>query len=110
LLSILKQMAYHQIGNRVFYEIVALEFIKNLDAFSFAQKVEIFQILASADIEASSILKTAHTVCSSTLEVLKLQQSEDRQSLGEIDLPPGLYSDTQQRFLEEAAKDLFEFQ
>ena len=67
-------MAYHQIGNRVFYELLAIEFVRNLDLFSLRVKSQILLILACADIDAGSILNTAHTICSSTLEVMSLQQ------------------------------------
>jgi hypothetical protein len=34
LYQILEGMAYHQIGNRMFYELLAIEFVRNLDLFS----------------------------------------------------------------------------
>ena len=67
-------MAYHKIGNRVFYELLAIEFVRNLDKVSLKMKSQILYILACVDIDAGSILNTAHTICSSTLEVIRLQQ------------------------------------
>ena len=47
------------------------------------------RILAEADIDASNILRTVHSVCSSTLEAFKIHKIGE-----EIELPSGLYTET----------------
>jgi hypothetical protein len=61
----------------------------------------VLRILAEADIDASNIIRTAHSIVSSTLEAFKIQKIGE-----ELDLPTGLYTDTQKKYLKAAAKDI----
>ena len=61
----------------MFYELLAVEFVRNLDKMNLNNKASILFSLASADIEAINIIKSAHMICASTLEALKLSHSEE---------------------------------
>jgi hypothetical protein len=61
----------------------------------------VLRILAEADIDASNIIRTAHSIVSSTLEAFKIQKVGE-----ELELPTGLYTETQKRYIKAAAKDI----
>lgn len=92
-------MNNYQIGNQTYYEILALEFVKNINEFSLDRKAEIIAWIAESDLEASNIIRSAHAVTSSTLEALVLGD----------EMPLGLYSADQQKFIRAAQSDLSAF-
>jgi hypothetical protein len=66
---------------------LAIEFVKHLDDFSFKNKTRLLYWFALADIDSNYILKTAHKICSAYSEAFI-----HRNELSE--LPKlGLYSD-----------------
>jgi hypothetical protein len=85
-------MNLNRIGNQTFYEILALEFVKNIDAFSLDQKAKMLAWIAECDLEASNMIRSAHAVTSSTLEALVLGD----------EMPLGIYSAEQQKFIRAA--------
>ena len=109
-------MGLYGIGNPPFYEVLALEFVRNVDKFDFSTKCYILKKLAISDIDASNVIKTAYSIISSSLEAFALQ-SDHLENLGQIEgeirsleLPPGLYSDQQEKFIRAAHEDIVDFQ
>mmetsp|Transcript_19801 Transcript_19801/g.30531 ORF Transcript_19801/g.30531 Transcript_19801/m.30531 type:complete len:82 (-) Transcript_19801:237-482(-) len=74
-------MTTYQQGNPLMFEVLAIEFVKNLDKLDLQKKATALRLFAQVDIDASTILRTAHTVCSSTLEALRLQTEADEAGL-----------------------------
>ena len=70
ILNMVSKFYYYQIGNKIYYEILAVEFAKNIDLFNFKNKCKILYYFALADIDSSHTLKTAHKLCSSYSEAL----------------------------------------
>lgn len=98
------------IGERTFHEILSLEFVKTINSFTLSQKAQIFSILANSDIEASNVLKSCHAVVASTLEAWA-QIGLDLETPPEnLEMPEGLYSGQQQKFIKAAYQDIKGFQ
>lgn len=47
---------------------IAIEFVKHIDEFSFKNKTRLLYWFALADIDPSYILKTSHKMCSAYVE------------------------------------------
>jgi hypothetical protein len=77
LLTIIERFVKYQIGIKDYYELLAVEFAKNLDDINFKSKCEILYYLALADIDSQFIYKTTHNICSSYVEAL-LQKGFDK--------------------------------
>lgn len=104
-MQLLDAMVIHNIGQRGYYELLALEFVKKVNEHSLKDKAHILAIMANADVDADSLLKTAHMVTASTLQAHEYHLDalqDDR----EIELPPGLHTDEQERLLFKALDDL----
>lgn len=82
--EILEAMNLHQVGNRAFYEILSLQFVRNLDKLSFEEKGEIAWYLAQADVDASTLIKSLHAILASSLEVTKIYSGEISDKILEI--------------------------
>jgi hypothetical protein len=66
---------------------MAIEFVKNFDDFSFKNKTRLLYWFAMGDIDSSYILKTAHKMCNSYTEAFLHRESF-------LELPKlGLFSD-----------------
>jgi hypothetical protein len=65
---IIPRFLYYQIGTKAYYEMMAIEFVKHLDEFSFKNKARLLQWFALADIDPSYILKSTHKICSAYSE------------------------------------------
>ena len=55
---------------------MAIEFVKNIDKFTFKNKTRMFYWLALADIDASYIIKSIHKVCASYSEAFLMKDNE----------------------------------
>ena len=53
---IFKAFNEFRLGDRIKMEILAVEFVRNLDKFSLRDKTRILHSLAKADVDASNIL------------------------------------------------------
>ena len=78
------KLGVHAVGSRPLHSLICLEFVKSLDEFTLLEKAQIMAHLATVDIDASAIIKSAHRVLKSTLTARKTD-----------DFPEGLF-DTQQ--------------
>ncbi len=66
---------------------LAIEFVKHIEEFSFKNKTRLLYWFALADIDPSYILKTAHKMCSAYTEAFLHRESV-------MELPKlGLFSD-----------------
>lgn len=65
---IVPRFLQYQIGTKAYYEMLAIEFVKNIDKFSYKNKARLMYWFALADIDSSYILKSAHKLCSSYSE------------------------------------------
>ena len=65
-------MGRHCLGNQILHEILALEFVKNINHFSLQEKADILVQLARSDIDASNVIQSAHAVVASTLHAFSL--------------------------------------
>jgi len=63
-------MGNFKVGNKVFYEILSLEFVKSCNALSLRDKAACLKAFASADVEANTLLYSAHSIVASTLEAM----------------------------------------
>ena len=71
--DLLSKFLQFQVGNRVVYDLLAVEFARYLDTYSLRDKCVILDALATADIDATGAIRTAHTVCASVFEAFRLQ-------------------------------------
>jgi DNA replication initiation complex subunit (GINS family) len=60
---ILPRFQYYQIGQRAYYEMLAIEFVKHVDEFNFREKCNLIESFALADIDSGNILKTVQKLC-----------------------------------------------
>jgi hypothetical protein len=116
-MTVIRSMHKFQTGNKTYYEILGLEFVKKINKFDLDSKSRILEYLTRADVEASSILRTTHAIVSSTVEALLLQQQQSGggdlltgEGAGSIELPPGLFSGDQERFVRSAIDDISTFE
>lgn len=56
---------------------LAIEFVKNTDAYNFKNKCKLIYWFAMADIDPSYILKTVHKMCASYLEAFIHEDDTD---------------------------------
>jgi len=81
---------------------LAIEFVKHIEDFSFKNKARLLYWFALADIDATYILKTAHKMCSAYTEAFLHRGSV-------MELPKmGLFSDQQLRYISDASRDIDE--
>lgn len=99
---LLLQMKSNRIGNKIFYEVLSVEFIRHIEKFSLEQKTSILECLSWSDIEASNVVRSAHAVVASTLEAFLLSFHQD----GKIQIPDGLFSEAQMKYIKAAAHDI----
>jgi hypothetical protein len=67
-------MQLYQIGNKIQYEILSADLVRNVNKFTLKKKSMMLLNFAKVDIEAQSIIKTVHNICASTLEAFKIIQ------------------------------------
>ena len=74
---------------------LAIEFVKHIDKFSFKNKSLLLYWFALADIDPSYIIKTAHKLCASYSEAFLFKSSGQGSLLMDIEGLPkiGLYSE-----------------
>ena len=53
-------MLHYRIFEPMYFEILSIEFVRNFDSFDLDQKTMIFNSIASCDMDATSIIKSAH--------------------------------------------------
>merc|ERR1711935_711231 len=119
--DLLSKFLQFQVGNRVVYDLLAVEFARHLNTYSLRDKCAILDSLATADIDAAGAIRTAHAVCASVFEAFRLQlidQSlqdplenvdqyiEQLQQSIMAELPEGLYTGDQVRFITAAREDI----
>jgi hypothetical protein len=63
----------YQVGNKDYYELLAIELAKHLDQIDFKSKCDTLHHLAQADIDSQFIYKTAHNLCSAYTEAITLK-------------------------------------
>jgi hypothetical protein len=81
------RMLHYQIGIKAYYEMLAIEFVKHIDDFTFKNKARLLYWFALADIDSNYILKTSHKFCSAYSEAFMHRDAMN-------DLPKlGLYTD-----------------
>lgn len=73
---IVPSFLHYQIGTKAYYEMLAIEFVKHIDEFSFKEKCNLLYNFALADIDETYILKTSHKICSSYSEAFLHRGSE----------------------------------
>ncbi len=79
---------------------LAIEFVKHIDDFTFKNKARLLYWFALADIDPNYILKTSHKFCSAYSEAFMHRDAMN-------DLPKlGLYTDQQVRYIEDASRDI----
>ena len=67
--TIIARFLHYQIGNKAYYEILSVEFVKKLNSFHIRNKASILYWLALVGIDQSYIMKTLKTLISSYTEV-----------------------------------------
>jgi len=70
---VVPRLIQYQIGNRSYYEMMAIEFAKHHDKFNFKQKSRLLYWFALADIDPQFILKTSTKLCESYTEAFALK-------------------------------------
>ena len=65
----MSRFLHYQIGNKAFYEILSVEFVKRLSKFDIKEKISIIYWLAMVGIDQSYIMKTLTNIVSSYTEV-----------------------------------------
>ena len=70
---ILPRFLYYQVGIKAYYEMFAIEFVKNIEKFNFKTKSRLLYFFALADIDPSYIIKTAHKICAAYSEAFLLR-------------------------------------
>lgn len=78
---IVPRFLQYQIGTKAYYEMLAIEFVKHIDKFSYKNKARLLYWFALADIDSSYILKSAHKLCSSYSEAF-MHRNEHIPQLG----------------------------
>ena len=88
-----------------YYEMLAIEFSKHADSFSFKDKCKLLEYFALVDIDSGSILKTAQKMCQVYVEAFIIRGSGRASNDSEMPLL-GMYSEAQIRYIEDATKDI----
>lgn len=68
LLTFVPRFLNYQIGTKAYYEILAIQFAKDIDKYNFKQKSKLLYMFAVADIDQSYIFKTLVKLCASYSE------------------------------------------
>jgi len=103
-------------GNKIydvaFYELLGVEFIREFDDFDLGQKSAILFAMAACDVDGTNVLKSTHALVGSLFEVYSLQKQQGGHLLTHeepLDLPVGLYTAQQQKYLTAASVDITNF-
>lgn len=89
-----------------YYEMLAIEFSKHADSFSFKDKCKLLEYFALVDIDSGSILKTVQKMCQVYVEAFLIRGSSGSK---DFEVPRlGMYSEAQIRYIEDATKDINE--
>eukprot|EP00347_Sterkiella_histriomuscorum_P000591 403375259 len=100
LLTFIPRFLHYQIGTKAYYEILAIQFVKDIDKYNFKQKSKLLYMFALVDIDQSYIFKTLVKLCQSYSEAF-IQRDFEHES------PPiGVFTDKQISYIEEAKRDL----
>lgn len=67
-------MLHYRIFEPMYFEILSIEFVRNFDAFDLDQKTMIYNSIASCDMDATSIIKSAHAMIASVFEAYHIYQ------------------------------------
>ena len=83
---------------------LAIEFVKHIDDFTFKNKTRLLYWFALADIDPSYIYKTSHKVCSSYSEAFLLKERDQEAPM------IGLFTDQQLKYITDAKNDLIDME
>ena len=97
--KVVPKFLYYQIGQKGYYEMLAIEFVKHLDKIPLKNKARLLYWFALADIDSSYILKTCHKLCASFTEAFHLRSHGELPQLG-------LFTEQQVRYITEAQSEL----
>lgn len=65
---VVPRLIQYQVGNKAYYEMLAIEFTKHHEDYSFKQKTRLLYWFALADIDPQFIMKTATKLCNAYTE------------------------------------------
>lgn len=101
IMVICQGMRSQRIGSEIQYELLATEFGRKVDQVGFKEQSTIAEALAFGNYNTSSSYKTLETLSFAYTEALNLVQAD-----GKLEVPGGIYSDSQASIIEKAGRQL----
>ena len=101
IMVICQGMRAQRIGSAIQYELLATEFARKVDQIGFKEQSTIAEAIALGNCSTASSYKTLETLSFAYTEALSLIQSD-----GKLEVPEGIYSDSQAEIIRKAGRSL----